>query len=313
MSRLANAVVALLVFVTAACTDSQPANDPPNPQRGTGQVGRALEDTVELFMARYPTVIRGKFGTSDTSGYLEIPTARLTDSPYGGALQVDFLGAPHPTEMPALSRVVVRGRVVAIGLPHFNSSDGSFWDSALHEESGAPDVASVILRDVLFQVDEVWGSELPEIVPGSLVPFVVRGGVISVDLPEDVAVRLHYEDAGVQIITELPTTDIAVGEEAVLFLDLRPIHGLYSGKYGSRFDLAPTHESGFIYVLKDAETIGLPGETEFDISISTVRSIVDQQLGQKSDYSGAKLGVTYPLGPHPPGHSNRAPIVGVSP
>jgi hypothetical protein len=306
-------LVAVLAFLTGACSDSQPASDSSGPRDGHGQATRSLEDEVELFMARYPKVIRGEFGTSDTSAYLKIRRPRLTDALYGGTLSVDSLGGPPPTEMPGLSRVVVSGRVLAIGLPHFNSTDGSFWHSDLHEEPGATDVDEMILRDVLFQADEVWGSQLPEIVPGSVVPFVVRGGQIAVDLPKHVAVRLRFTDAGVQIFSEQPTADIAVGEEAVLFLDVRPIFGLYSGKYGARFELAPAYESGFVYIYKDTDTIGLAGGSEFDISISSVQSIVQQQLGQKSDYADAEVGVTYPLGPHPPGQGSRAPIVGVSP
>lgn len=162
------AILAALALVAGACSDPQGAKNSSSPRRDSAEVSRSLDDEVDLFMAKYPKVIRGKFGTSDTSPYLKIRRPRLTDAPYGpedGVLSIDYLGAPHPTEMPALSRVVVRGRVVAIGLPHFNSTDGSFWDPELHEEPGTTDVAKTILRDVLFRVDEVWGSLLPGLSP----------------------------------------------------------------------------------------------------------------------------------------------------
>lgn len=157
------------------------------------------------------------------------------------------------------------------------------------------------------------GQPAAGIVPGSLIPFVVRGGQIAGNLPDKVAAQLRFGDGGVQIFSETPAIDIAVGEEAVLFLDVRPIFGLYSGKYAASFELAPALESGFKYIYKDPDTIRPAGETEFEISVSSVQSIIQQQLGQKSDYADAEPGVTYPLGPHPPGQGNRAPIVGVSP
>lgn len=313
------AVLAGLALVVGGCSDPQGAKNPSRPRASNTEVNRSLDDEVASFMARYPTLLKGKLGTSDTSAYLEISNPRLTDRPYDaepGVLfpaDVEVAGAPHPTEMPPFSRVIVRGQVVAIGLPHFNSGDGSFWAWELHDELSAPHVRRSIFRDVLFRVDEVWGSLLPEIVPGSLVPFVARGGQIAVNLTGTVAEQLGYGSGGVYIFSEESPQDVAVGEDAVVFLDVRPVLGLYRSNLAARFELFPAQESGFKYVYKGPGTIGLPGGSEFDISESSIRSIIQQQLGQKADYPDAELGAIYPLGAHPPGQSNRTPIIGAAP
>lgn len=315
--NLSVAALAVVALVAGACSDPQSAKNSSSPRAHNTEINRSLDDEVRSFMARYPTVVKGKFGTSDTSAYLKILRPRLTDRPYGAEDGVvlsasgEFGGAPPPVEMPALSRAIVSGRVVAIGLPHFNSSDGSFWAPEFDPE--VPDVAKTILRDVLFQVDEVWGSLLPDIVPGSLVPFGIRGGQIAVDLPDDVAERLWHQPGGTYIFSEESPVDLGVGESAVLFLDVRPLFGLYNGRLAARFELFPASELGFKYIHKDPNTIGLRTGAVFDISVSRIQSIIQQQLGERADYPGAELGAVYPLGPHRPGMGNRAPIIGVSP
>lgn len=311
-------MMAALVVLAGACSMPN-AEDVSGRSTKPEKTEAPAGDEVESFMARYSTVIKGKFGTSDTSAYEKIDTARVSDMPYGpedGVLLTassEGESAAPPTEMPGLSRVVVRGHVLAISPPHFNSLDGSFWHPALHEEPGVTDVDEMILRDALFQVDEVWGTLLPQIVPGTPIRFVVRGGQVAVTLSDEVASQLEYGPGGVYIFGEDPAVDVSVGEYAVLFLDVRPIFGLYSGKYGARFELAPAMEGGFKYIHKDPDTIGLPDRFQYDISESSIQSIIQQDLGRKSDYRDAKLGLIYPLGPHPPGEGERAPIVGVSP
>lgn len=309
----------VVVLVAGACSSSEPATDRVQPRGVADAVRQPVDPEVKSFMARYPTLIQGRFGTSDTSRYQQISTQRLSDMPYGPKDGVLFFahgedpGAAPPTEMPGLSRVVIRGQVMAIGPPHFNSLDGSFWTPELHEEPEVTDVARVILRDVLFKVDEVWGSLLPEILPGSLVPFVVRGGQVAVTLSEKVARQLEYGPSGVYIFGEEPVKELSVGEYAVVFLDVRPIFGLYGGRYGARFELAPAQEAGFKYIHKDPNTIGVEGQFEYDISVPSIKSIIQTELGQLSDYPDAELGLIYDLGPHPPGEGERAPIVGLRP
>lgn len=300
-------LLGIVVLVAGACSPSEPATDRVQSRGATDEVRQQpVDPEVKSFMARYPTFIEGALGTSDTSAFLSIPTPSVSDRPYGpedGNLLTGsavFARPPDPTEMPALSRVVVRGRVVAIGLPHFNSTDGRFWDPELHEEPGVTDVARMIVREVLFEVDEVWGSLLPQVLPGVPLRFVVRGGQIAVTLSDEVAGQLGYGPGGVYIISEESAEDLTVGEYAVVFLDVVPILGLYGGKYSAVHELFPASESGFKYIHTDPDTIALAGGPDLNISVSSMKTIIQEQLGLRA-YPDAELGLTTPRPTHPPG------------
>jgi len=179
--------------------------------------------------------------------------------------------------MAALSRLVIKGKVVGLGLPHFNSSDGSFWDPALHEEPGKVDIASGVFRDVVFSVSEVWGNRLSnEIETGSLIRFTSRGGQIAVTIPEDVAKKLELEGPGVHVYSEEAPVNLRVGEEAILFLNERPLEGLYNRAYGYRFELFPAYEAGYKYVDRGNGMVGI--ELEGSVEVGTSHTLLESEL-----------------------------------
>lgn len=158
------AVVTILVLV--GCSGGRSGLAPPEPTRASPS-GRervpSLEEMVDRFLARYPDVIVNEFGVASTRRYDGIVGARLGDRPYGPDVGPEigyvltFLGLSSPEDLVARARVAVEGEVLAIGRPHFNSDDGGFWHPQLHDEPGIVPAGSVILRDVLFRVDDVWG------------------------------------------------------------------------------------------------------------------------------------------------------------
>jgi hypothetical protein len=107
----------VLALFAGGCSTS--GNNRPTPSSANNKIPQAFNDEVERFLARYQPIVKGRFGTSNISAYLDIPIPRLTDQPYGPedgfllASHGEYAAAPHPTEMPALSRVIVRGQVLA--------------------------------------------------------------------------------------------------------------------------------------------------------------------------------------------------------
>lgn len=286
-----------LVLLSAACTDSLPSADTHQDRHQTDD--REAREIARV-MERYPPRIEGPFGVSDTSAYLEIDRPKLSHFPYrmSGdrvlASMPDYFGPPHPKELPALSRAVVRATVVAIGLPHFNSSDGSFWDGEL-VGGAAEDGVWGISRQVLVRVDEVLGSLLPEVREGSYLTLRLPGGQIAVTLTDQAARQLGYED-GVVIFAEQPPVDMAVGEEAVIFLDLRRRTGLFGGVLAYRYELGPSSFSGFKLWI-EGDRLVHPEEPKWEIGLRRMRSLVAAELGARTE-PDVELGRSRPVEAH---------------
>ncbi|CAN5476726.1 hypothetical protein BH20CHL6_BH20CHL6_01490 [soil metagenome] len=138
---------------------------------------------IASWAARRPPVIRGRYGVTDTSAYDTAYFDRLSARPpISGAVDQRYadtcscLLLAGPEQLASVSRLVVRGRPVALSRPYFNSHDGSYWDVSFVGPDAGRAVASQILRDVLFEVDEVIGDASDvESLPG-LMEFTVRGG-----------------------------------------------------------------------------------------------------------------------------------------
>lgn len=124
----------------AACAPSQQVISSDD-QRNRPQHERSEDETTRLTDG-YPPLISGAFGTSKTSAYKQARHDSINSRPYSdnSGVLIDnsntFSVPPAPQEIARLARLVIKGKVVGLGLPHFNSSDGSFWDPALHEEPG---------------------------------------------------------------------------------------------------------------------------------------------------------------------------------
>lgn len=208
-----------------------------------------------------PGVVRGPFGTSDTSAYQGAPLTRLAQVPavtgqFAATLhsEATYLGLRSPDELAAISRLVVRGRVVAFSAPYWNSDGGAFWSPRYLPQLEQP-VPNALYRDVTFEVFEVLGDKTGQGIALGTITFTVQGGQAVVDIPEDVAsIDPTFLPSGRYLWRFDPHVDLALDEEAVIFLDYRELPGLYDGKYGYLIKLMPAHESFFKF------TVGAQGE-----------------------------------------------------
>ncbi len=234
----------------------------------------------------FAAVIQNRFGLTGMDAYSRISHPRLSDRPYAGSAAVNitneysFLGVTDFDGLAALSRVVVRGVVIDLSRPHFNSSDGAFWDPKLHDEPGIPDTDAFIMRDVTLRVSEIYGSRLTGVQAGKDLLFSVRGGQVSVTLNRTQAKELGLAGAGTYIFTSDSETDFGLGDELVVFLNSTPIHGLYDGHYAYHFSLFPAQEQHFAFrkvagVLEDLST----NAQKLTAPLDEVRAAIGRNLG----------------------------------
>lgn len=303
-------VLLLVVFGAVALSSLTACSNRGSSNEGSQNklaVGEQAQDRnanrTTLGLPRYPATIRGKFGTSSTSAYRGHSPARLSDAPYGpsdGRIVADyhsFAGLSGPTDLARQARVVVRGTVTAIGPPHFNSDEGSFWDPALHDEPGITDVANVIIRDIQFHVEEVLGKALYGIEIGSSLRFISLGGQVQVTLSEETAAKLELGSAGTYIFSSEPPVDLVEGEEAVLFLNAIPFDGLYNGQYGYRFELYPAHELYYKYTIDDGRMVNAY-DAAFNLTVTELKDVIGGYLALSAGPEPQE-GI-FSATPHPP-------------
>jgi len=242
-------------------------------------------------------MVSSPFAVTDTSAYERAGSHRLMEHPYGrgdgGVVEVhatELAAGPHESQV-ARSRLIVRGRVVEIGRPYFNSDDGGFWHSSFYPDDPVLRAsATLIYRDVVFDVDEVLATKLSDVAVGTRLRFATAGGAVRVELNEEGARRME-RPPGSLVWTWPHDFDLAVGEEAVVLINKVPIGGRYNGRYGERSTLRAGKYSK--YTLKDGLAYNAWHEMPElkPIPEADLRGIVREHFGRR------------PHGPEPPDRS----------
>ena len=247
--------------VLEATTETDPISSP-----GDGETRGILKTKFESFAPE----VTGPFGVADTLLYDAYQTdGSLSDRPYdtgGDAVfegYFNFYKPADPTDIVALSRLVVRGEIVGFGRPHFNSTGGEYWSPAYHEEPGVVDVALQVYREVMLRIDEVLGDSMETgLEPGTEIVFTTRGGQVRVTPAEVARVRSQARPAehgfaptNPFVISDPSPVNLTVGENVVLFLNWRSIDGLYDGQYGFTFELFPANEKLYKFRIDDAQLV----------------------------------------------------------
>lgn len=236
--------------------------------------------------AAFAPVVRNAFGVTRTDAYSSVSHPRLSDRPYASSAAVkitseySFLGVADFDGLAALSRVVVRGVVTDLGRPHFNSSDGGFWDPKIHDEPGIPDVDAFIMRDVTLRVGEIYGSKLTGVQAGKDLLFSIRGGQVSVTLTSSQAKELGLAGAGTYIFTSDNEVNFGLGDELVVFLNSTPVHGLYDGHYAYHYAFFPAQEQHFAFdeVAGNLEDLSTSAQ-RLTAPLDEVRAAIIRNLG----------------------------------
>lgn len=199
-----------------------------------------------------PPRVAGRYAVTDVSAYTGA-TRKLAEVPPthpavtgGSSGSMSYAGLPSPRALLSGTSLVVRGRPLSFSRPYFNSADGSWWHADLTDRSLGYPGMTYIMRDVLFQVDELVMGELPGGAPPGTIEFAVFGGeaVVTI-LPDAVeqAEHTHFEP-GTFTWSEAPLADMKLGEHVVLFLDHIEADGLYGDdgrSFGYVYKLMPAH------------------------------------------------------------------------
>lgn len=225
-------------------------------------------DVAGWFRARSPKV-DGQYATTDVSHYGRPNIGLATVPAVSRPVELSFAGSssltqvPNPRALAGGSTLVVRGRPLAFSRPYFNSADGSFWHRDFVEAKGDGGV-TFLLRDVLFQVDEVLAGRAAGVAPGGTVDISTVGGAAVITVAPDVIPADSHFEPGTHLWTEATEVDLAVGEEVVLFLATVELDGLYAEggrSYGYRSFLMPSHPSYYKFSFRDGSAVNetLPG------------------------------------------------------
>lgn len=215
--------------------------------------------------------------------------------------EYSYLAIRSPEQLASLSRLALRGRVLAFGRPYFNSLDGSYWDSAsVGREAGNP-VANEILRDVLLHVDDVLADVTGSVAPGQVIEFTVRGGqaVVTITSSPNADADEHPLPPGTYVIASEPSVDLQVGESAVVFLNYEKLDGLYDAgatKFGHIYRLMPAHDAYYKWSIVDGSAVNQ--------SLGVEMSLTDLEALTMSEDFASAAGPTpdetiHPQEPHP--------------
>lgn len=265
-----------------------------------------LKSILQRLDQRFPRTVTSEFAVTSSARYASPTQGQLTDTPYAtvAADHVDYVysyidSIATVDDLVERSRLVAVGEVRAIGRPHFNSEDGGFWEDALVDQEGYVPAATSIFRDVVFEIEDVLGAEDPAVAPGDLLTFAVRGGQLLVTLEDSEAQALEFEDgAGDYVFSAEAPVDLAVGERVLVFLDQKPIDGLYDGRYGERFEWFPTHELYYKFAL-DGSIASSESDPSLKIDLAALRARSSKAVATDAGPEPVK-GVSY-YEPHPVG------------
>jgi len=283
--RLWTAAAVLTLVLATGCGASEP------PASSTGTDSRAT--SAEVPTEKYRPVVRNAYGTTTTAAYDSIAQARLGDRPYDGAKglkfsdEYSFLGLADVAALAQRSRIVVRGTVLAIGRPHFNSSAGGFWHPELVDEPGITDAASEIFRDVTVVVTEVWASTDSSVRIGTPLTFRVRGGQIQVQLDAQTVRKLELPSKPSYIFSSEPAVELTTGENAVFFLTYDAVDGLYRDgdrdRYGTIGRLLPAHDAAYKFTIEGEQarnTYRTAPNDNFNVDVASLRQTVNTELAR---------------------------------
>lgn len=248
-AKLLAAASGLVVLAAlSSCSDTEA---PSAKARGGDSKAQQPVSLARSDVPTYPSRIVNSYGITSTRAYERIDRPSLSDRPYDDrkALHLDhqysFLGLPSVRDLVARSRLVVVGTVLTIGNPHFNSSDGGFWDPKLHDEPGITDIAADVLRDVTIHVEEVWSSTETDLANQSQLTFTTPAGQVDLQLAPGVAKQLDWPVRDRYVLGSPPEVDVRVGERAVFFLTTESLDGLYDGRYAAVPAITASHELAY--------------------------------------------------------------------
>lgn len=255
-----------------------------SPSEATAVPG-ADSGLIAGWTAGRPALLVGGYGTTDTSASDDAPLDRLSAEPQiTGAFDrrftdtSSFLRLAGPEQLVSASRIIVRGRPVAFSRPYFNSHDGSYWDASFVGPAAGRDVASEILRDVLFEVDEVIGDATDAESLLGLIEFTVRGGQALVTITDTkAAVGDHPLPSGTYVMSYEPEVDLGIGEEVILFLDYVALDGLYADegrRFGYVYRLMPAHDLYYRWTVADGEALNGRFGSAGTLTLTDLRALV---------------------------------------
>ncbi|GEM_PF-5832770 len=233
-------------------------------------------------------LIEGPWATVDNRAYRNANIDRASESPFGpedGEVVTEAFSYVVPPSVEALvgtARLVVVGAVEEIGIPHFNSSDGSWWDPALLV--GQPPYAVEVFRDVRIGVEEVLGDALGVgVSPGDQLVFSMRGGAVLVRFgrsqPDATLPDGHPPPSGDVVFESEPPVDLAVGDRGVFFLNWVKLGGLFGGRVGDVFELFPANEKAFFAEI-DGDDLVNRGVSSLSTTRSELEELVSLHLGE---------------------------------
>lgn len=268
----------------------------------------SLGPAVAEWFAQRPPIVNGRYATTDTSAYdlsFDRLSARPPVDPSIGLRLVDeysYLAIRTPEGLASRSRLALRGRVVALGRPYFNSLDGSYWDSSFVGPDAGPSVPSEILRDVLFQVDEVLADTTGAAAPGELIEFTVLGGQVVVTITDTSNANPdeHPLGPGTFVMAHEPPVDLAVGEPVVLFLNVGKWYGLYADggtKFGYIFKTMAAH--GAYYKWSVSDSTARNDMLRVELSLDELRALVRSPHFASAVSTAIPDASIHPLPPHP--------------
>ncbi|HHC08914.1 MAG TPA: hypothetical protein ENK55_09380, partial [Actinobacteria bacterium] len=267
--------------------------------------GAEVSPALDRILTAYPPRIETDFGTTDTSRFRLLDGAALSDRPYGvadGTLVTTVASYAVPDDLdviPATAPIVVEGEVLALGRPHFNTSDGGFWDPAFLDLEGTTPVPSVLLRDVALRIDRVWrGNEA--VADGDVLAVTVPAGQALVELTPAQRATLGLPGEGPVVFqVESPRIDLTVGTRGVFLITKVWLDGFFDGALGQRLVFWPAHELYWRLSLEpDGGIVGLQGPKPSVWSEAEFRQLLETTAPVA--LPGGAIGTIRPAPPHPP-------------
>ena len=174
-------------------------------------------------------------------GYTPDVEGPFVERYFGGPAGTTYVGVPNPEALADSTQLIVRGRPLAFSRPYFNSTTGEFWMNPLVGVRDDVSAGEDLQRDVLFQVEQILGTTLPDGFEPGIVEFTVTAGQVVVDVPRDVPYDGHVLEAGRYLVREQPGAELRIGEEVVLFLKYGAGYCLDGDRYATLTTLVPAH------------------------------------------------------------------------
>lgn len=231
-------------------------------------------------------IVVNAYGTSDVSPYMRAHLTSLSATPqFSGRFTSELVaeslypGVESTEALARISRLVVRGRPTAFGLPFWNSADGGFWHPRLVRSAVGSPVSAELYRDVQFRVDEVIASARSADAGVTSVVFTAVGGKAKVTLNQETAdIDRTFLPAGTYSFNFPAETDLVLDQEYVLFLDYRMFKGLYGDSYLYDVRLRPANTLYYAFSVADGRIDNLANarnlSSPFRMTLNELRSLL---------------------------------------